>query len=133
MAYQELGWALPHKVGVGGCECGIVCLLLCWLLLHRCGRQDSRRRVNVRRRHDAAAIAFVRPRLTLYAVHLVAFLPQNTGGGWFRPSGLFAVLLSALPGLKEALVEPMRPEVAVAEPAMALSCLSLLEAGVRWV
>jgi hypothetical protein len=54
-------------------------------------------------------------------------------GNWFRPSGLFAVLLTQLPGLKEALVEPLHPEVAVHEPEMALSCLALLEAGVRWV
>jgi hypothetical protein len=43
------------------------------------------------------------------------------------------VLLTQLPGLKEALVEPLHPEVAVHEPEMALSCLALLEAGVRWV
>lgn len=52
-------------------------------------------------------------------------------GGWSRPSGLFAVLLTVLPSLKAALVEPLRPDVAASEPEMALSCLALLEAGVR--
>jgi hypothetical protein len=41
------------------------------------------------------------------------------------------VLLTQLPGLKDALVEPLDPKVAVHEPEMALSCLALLEAGVR--
>jgi hypothetical protein len=43
------------------------------------------------------------------------------------------VLLTALPGLKGALVEPLHPKVAAHEPEMALSCLALLEAGIRWV
>jgi len=45
--------------------------------------------------------------------------PAGGAGGWFRPTGLFAVLLSGLPGLKEALVEPLRPSVAQQEPDMA--------------
>lgn len=66
-------------------------------------------------------------------IHTLFHVPLHAGGaaGWFRPSGLFAVLLTALPGLKAALVEPLRPDVAASEPEMALSCLALLEAGVR--
>jgi hypothetical protein len=68
-----------------------------------------------------------------YALIYPIALPPTTGGagGWSRPSGLFAVLLTVLPALKAALVEPLRPDVAASEPEMALSCLALLEAGIR--
>ena len=57
--------------------------------------------------------------------------PPGGAGGWFRPSGLFAVLLSSLPALKRALVSTLRPDHALEDEDAALCSLTLLEAGLR--
>lgn len=40
-----------------------------------------------------------------------SFLPQGGAGGWWRPSGLFAALLAALPELRPALLRPFKAQV----------------------
>lgn len=142
---------LPYGVGSAGCD------LLLWMGFSGTSTNQADRQATLPRAYDLPLITTVRcgrvdfqeslqttanlplhfavrTNWLLLLLILCCSAPKTTGGagGWFRPSGLFAVLLTALPGLKAALVEPLRPEVAASEPDMALSCLALLEAGVRW-
>uniref|UniRef100_A0A383VTA8 Uncharacterized protein n=1 Tax=Tetradesmus obliquus TaxID=3088 RepID=A0A383VTA8_TETOB len=56
---------------------------------------------------------------------------RGGAGGWWRPSGLFAALLAAVPDLRGALLRPFEPQVAQQYPEWAMRCMTLLEAGAR--
>lgn len=72
---------------------------------------------------------YLPPLITPYVAPVA--LKLGGAGGWWRPSGLFAALLAALPSLKGALVGPLAAAEAAAYPDMAVKALELLEAGVR--
>ncbi|KAF8066207.1 LIP1P [Scenedesmus sp. PABB004] len=56
---------------------------------------------------------------------------RGGAGGWWRPSGLFAALLAALPGLRPALLRLFEAPVAQQYPEWSIQAMVLLEAGVR--